>query len=42
MNHPALDQRIEELDDAIEFHERYEKALHNPNLARNIGTYQKN
>lgn len=42
MNHPALDERIEEVEEAIAFHERYEKALHNPNLARNIGTYQKN
>src|SRR5688500_902597 len=42
MNHPALDERVEELEDDISFHERYEKALHNPNLARNIGTYQKN
>ncbi len=42
MNHPALDERIEEIEDAASFHERYEKALHNPNLARNIGTYQKN
>ncbi|MCA9859058.1 MAG: LUD domain-containing protein [Thermomicrobiales bacterium] len=42
MNHPALDERIEELEDAASFHERYEQALHNPNLARNIGTYQRN
>ena len=42
MTHPALDERVEELEDAMTFHERYEKALHNPNLARNIGTYQKN
>lgn len=42
MNHPALEERVTELDDDIAFHERYEKAIHNPNLARNIGTYQKN
>lgn len=42
MNHPALDERIDELEDELTFRERYEKALHNPNLARNIGTYQKN
>ena len=39
MTHPALDERVEELEDAMTFHERYEKALHNPNLARNIGTH---
>lgn len=42
MNHPALDQRIEEAEEAIAFERRYERALHNPNLARNIGTYQRN
>ena len=42
MNHPALDERVDELEDELTFRERYEKALHNPNLARNIGTYQKN
>lgn len=42
MNHPALDERVEEIEDAITFRERYEKAIHSPNLARNIGTYQRN
>ncbi len=42
MNHLALDERVDELEDELTFRERYEKALNNPNLARNIGTYQKN
>jgi iron-sulfur cluster protein len=42
MNHPALDERIEEVEDAIAFKKRYETAIHNPNLPRNIGAYQKN
>lgn len=42
MTHPALDERIEQIDEAVAFHERYEKAMHNPVLARNIGAYQKN
>ena len=42
MNHPALDERIEEVEDAIAFNKRYEKAIHDPNLPRNIGAYQRN
>ena len=39
MNQIALDERV---DDATTFRERYEKAMHDPNIARNIGAYQKN
>lgn len=42
MNQPALAERTETMDDAAAFHERYEKAMHNPNLAHNIGAYQTN
>lgn len=42
MNHLALDERVDLAEQAAAFHERYEKAMHDPNIARNIGAYQKN
>ncbi len=42
MNHAAVEERIEQVDRTDTFRERYEKALNDPTIARNIGAYQKN